>query len=44
MNIPSTKIGNWRWRCAQEFLSSNVSSHVKYLTELFGRLPKALQK
>jgi 4-alpha-glucanotransferase len=44
MNIPSTKSGNWRWRCGAEFLSSDVSSHVKYLTELFGRLPKALQK
>jgi len=40
MNIPSTKSGNWRWRCAPDFLTSQVSSHLKFITELFGRNAK----
>ena len=37
MNTPGTKEGNWRWRCAPEFLSDEVSTWLKQKTELFGR-------
>ncbi len=41
MNTPSTKSGNWRWRCAPEFLTPEISRQIKDMTELFGRKPKA---
>jgi 4-alpha-glucanotransferase len=40
MNIPSTKTGNWRWRCGPEFLTDEISGRLRYMTELFGRTPE----
>jgi 4-alpha-glucanotransferase len=37
MNTPGTKEGNWRWRCAPEFLTGEVSAWLRKKTELFGR-------
>ncbi len=39
MNTPSTNTGNWRWRCAPEFLTSEISTWLREQTELFGRTP-----
>ena len=40
MNTPGTKEGNWKWRCAPEFLAGEVSTWLRQKTELFGRGPK----
>jgi 4-alpha-glucanotransferase len=40
MNVPGTREGNWRWRCAPEFFTAAVSAWFKQKTELFGRTPK----
>jgi 4-alpha-glucanotransferase len=37
MNTPATSEGNWRWRCAPEFLTEEVSAWLSRKTELFGR-------
>ncbi len=37
MNSPGTPVGNWRWRCAQEFLTAEVAEQMKTSTCLFGR-------
>lgn len=42
MNTPSTTSGNWIWRCAPEFFTSEVSGRLRRMAELFGRLPKPL--
>jgi 4-alpha-glucanotransferase len=44
MNVPGTKEGNWRWRCASEFLTDSVSVWLKQKTELFGRGQKPSEK
>lgn len=42
MNSPGVPEGNWRWRCAPEFLSREVSSYLRTQTELFGRRAEKL--
>ncbi len=37
MNTPGLPTGNWGWRCAQEFLTSQVAEYLKERTERFGR-------
>ncbi len=37
MNSPGVAEGNWRWRCAGEFLSKEVSRELAESTRLFGR-------
>jgi 4-alpha-glucanotransferase len=37
MNSPGVAQGNWRWRCAQEFLTREVTERMKATTSLFGR-------
>lgn len=39
MNTPSTVEGNWEWRCRNEAFNSELSSRLKYLTYLYGRMP-----
>lgn len=29
MNIPSTSQGNWRWRCAKQFLNEEISARLR---------------
>jgi len=41
MNTPGTASGNWRWRCAQRFISDALADKLRQSTELFGRLPAA---
>ncbi len=38
MNKPSSVSGNWAWRVRQEALNPEVSSRLKALAELYGRL------
>jgi len=37
MNSPGVPTGNWRWRCAQEFLTTEVADRLRSTTRLFGR-------
>lgn len=37
MNSPGTPEGNWRWRCAKEFLAPEIAEQMKSSTSLFGR-------
>ncbi len=37
MNIPGQATGNWRWRCAKEFLGEETARGLKAVTEMFGR-------
>jgi 4-alpha-glucanotransferase len=37
MNIPGVAEGNWRWRCAKEFLTNDLADQFKELTRRFGR-------
>lgn len=37
MNTPGISEGNWRWRCAPEFLSADLTASIRSRTELFGR-------
>lgn len=37
MNSPGVPEGNWRWRCAPEFLTTDIKKQLRSLTELFGR-------
>lgn len=37
MNSPGVPESNWRWRCAPQFLNSEISNQLKSQTELFGR-------
>jgi 4-alpha-glucanotransferase len=37
MNIPGVAEGNWRWRCAGQFLTDELADQVKELTRRFGR-------
>jgi len=40
MNSPGSKEGNWAWRCAPRFLTSDISSWLHGKCELFGRSPQ----
>lgn len=37
MNTPGVSKGNWKWRCGEEFLTSEIAKNLKYTTQLFGR-------
>ena len=37
MNTPGVPTGNWRWRCAPEFLTDESASWLKEITKRFGR-------
>jgi 4-alpha-glucanotransferase len=37
MNSPGVPSGNWRWRCAGEFLTEEISAKLQYSTRLFSR-------
>lgn len=37
MNSPGSKKGNWRWRCAERFLTQETSHWLRLQCELFGR-------
>jgi 4-alpha-glucanotransferase len=37
MNSPGEPRGNWRWRCAPEFLTEEIGHYLKTQTVLFGR-------
>ncbi|WP_136806149.1 4-alpha-glucanotransferase [Desulfosediminicola flagellatus] len=37
MNSPGVPEGNWKWRCAPEFLTHDLKAHLKHRTLLFGR-------
>jgi 4-alpha-glucanotransferase len=37
MNSPGSKKGNWRWRCAQRFLTGDISYWLRRQCEIFGR-------
>ncbi len=37
MNSPGVPTGNWRWRCADKFLTGEVTKSLKASTRLFGR-------
>lgn len=44
MNIPGQATGNWRWRCAKEFLGEESASGLKAVTDLFARGRQKSQK
>lgn len=37
MNFPSTKSGNWVWRCDADAFSNEISDRLKRMTEIYGR-------
>lgn len=37
MNRPGTSTGNWKWRCAQEYLTNTLADELKISTRRFGR-------
>ena len=37
MNSPGTPIGNWKWRCSKEFLTTDIAKYISSSTNLFGR-------
>ena len=39
MNTPGVAQGNWKWRCAPEYLSHELARHVSNQTEIFSRNP-----
>jgi len=38
MNLPGTTTGNWCWRFDWHQLNDDITSHLRYLTEQYGRL------
>ncbi|NJK48576.1 4-alpha-glucanotransferase [Candidatus Gracilibacteria bacterium] len=39
MNTPSVADGNWGWRYRSEAINAEVSTHLQFLTHLYGRAP-----
>lgn len=37
MNTPGVANGNWRWRCAPEFLTNGIAEKTNHICKLFGR-------
>jgi len=37
MNSPGIPDGNWKWRCGDEFLTSDIAENLRFSTRLFGR-------
>ncbi len=44
MNMPGTATGNWRWRCAERFITSELSRQLLESTRMFGRVVPAEKK
>lgn len=44
MNMPSSRDGNWQWRCAPENLNEKISSWLKGETTFFRRLSQSQAK
>ncbi|WP_310598870.1 4-alpha-glucanotransferase [Desulfobulbus sp.] len=42
LNVPGVLAGNWQWRCAGHYINAEVAAWLHSLTDLFGRLPQAL--
>lgn len=40
INTPGTAEGNWEWRLRPNFLSNELCSSIRSLTELYSRVPK----
>ena len=40
MNTPGQGRGNWRWRCAPQYLNEGLAGWLRDLTGFFGRLPR----
>ncbi|NJO78411.1 MAG: 4-alpha-glucanotransferase [Cyanobacteria bacterium RM1_2_2] len=40
MNAPSQQLGNWGWRYSSDALTDELRDRLRYLTEIYGRLPK----
>jgi len=38
MNLPGTRSGNWRWRCAPHYLNEEVAQRLLDLTTFYNRL------
>jgi 4-alpha-glucanotransferase len=41
MNLPASPSGNWNWRAAADALSEKLTSRLRCLTELYGRLQRS---
>lgn len=41
MNTPSTSRGNWRWRCAERFLTEDLARRLRDEAGFYNRLPAA---
>ncbi len=39
MNRPSTRTGNWRWRCASRFLNEDIARQLRAEVVFYNRLP-----
>jgi 4-alpha-glucanotransferase len=39
LNRPGTQSGNWRWRCAPDFLNEEVEQSLREMTIFYNRLP-----
>lgn len=44
LNTPGTGEGNWQWRLKPNFLSEELASSIRSLTELYSRIPKTEEK
>ncbi|MBD1913306.1 4-alpha-glucanotransferase [Leptolyngbya sp. FACHB-8] len=40
MNFPGKAEGNWQWRYPQEALTREVSDRLRFMTQIYGRLPQ----
>lgn len=40
MNSPSQQLGNWGWRYTADALTDELRDRLRYMTEIYGRLPK----
>ena len=40
MNSPSQQLGNWGWRYDSNVLTDELRDRLRYMTEIYGRLPK----
>lgn len=41
INIPGGSEGNWEWRLKPGFLSHELASSIRMLTETYGRIPQS---
>lgn len=43
MNSPSQQLGNWGWRYSSDALTDELRDRLRYMTEIYGRLPKSAE-